>query len=342
MAEIFSAVTMGEGSFRRPVVIKRLRPELTADPNAVAQFCDEANLLAALHHPNIVAVHDFGRSQNQFFLAEEYVFGRDLGRLVARRLAESASPLPVEVIAHVACELLKGLEYAHGLTNEQGRSLGIVHRDVSPENVMVSARGEVKLLDFGVVKADEGRVARTDMGVVKGNVTYMAPEQARGLDVDARADLYSLALVMFFCATGKPLYAADTRVRAADEGRQRPRRRRTRRDPRAAAGLAAVIDRATADKIEDRYPDAHAMAAALEPLARGGATATAALVVELYGAELKQESHRWPATYRTARLRARVRARGLGSDRRLASLRRAALSRVAPRWALCGAPFARP
>ncbi len=236
MAEIFSAVTMGEGSFRRPVVIKRLRPELIADPNAVAQFCDEANLLAALHHPNIVAVHDFGRSQNQFFLAEEYVFGRDLGRLVARRLAERASPLPADVIAHVACELLKGLEYAHSLTNEQGRSLGIVHRDVSPENVMVSARGEVKLLDFGVVKADEGRVARTDMGVVKGNVTYMAPEQARGLDVDARADLYSLALVMFFCATGKPLYAADTTYGLLMKAGNGPGPRRTRGDPRAAAG----------------------------------------------------------------------------------------------------------
>jgi hypothetical protein len=292
MAEIFSAVTMGEGSFRRPVVIKRLRPELTADPNAVAQFCDEANLLAALHHPNIVAVHDFGRSQNQFFLAEEYVFGRDLGRLVARRFADGARPLPVDVIAHVACELLKGLEYAHGLTNEQGRSLGIVHRDVSPENVMLSARGEVKLLDFGVVKADEGRVARTDMGVVKGNVTYMSPEQARGLDVDARADLYSLALVMFFCATGKPLYTADSTyglLMKAGNGPAAEERAAIRALP---AGLAAVIDHATADKIEDRYPDAHAMAAALEPLARGGAAATSALVVELYGAELKQESHR--------------------------------------------------
>jgi hypothetical protein len=292
MAEIFSAVTMGEGSFRRPVVIKRLRPELTADPNAVAQFCDEANLLAALHHPNIVAVQDFGRSQNQFFLAEEYVFGRDLGRLVARRLASGGAPLPVEVIAYVACELLKGLEYAHGLTNEQGRSLGIVHRDVSPENVMVSARGEVKLLDFGVVKADEGRVARTEMGVVKGNVTYMSPEQARGLDVDARADLYSLALVMFTCAAGSPLYAADTSytlLMRAGAGPGPDERAAIRALP---AGLAAVIDRATAAKIGDRFPTAHAMAAALEPLARSGATATAALIVELFGAELKAESHR--------------------------------------------------
>ena len=153
MAEIYAAVTQGEGSFRRPVVIKRLRPELSIDANAVAQFCDEANLLAALHHPNIVAVHDFGRSHGHYFLAEEYVVGRDLGRVVARRFERAHHPPPTEVIAFVAVELLKALDYAHGLTNELGRPLGIVHRDVSPENVMVSARGEVKLLDFGVVKA---------------------------------------------------------------------------------------------------------------------------------------------------------------------------------------------
>src|SRR5205807_5219722 len=108
-------------------------------------------------------------------------------------------PPPVGVIAYVGVELLKGLEYAHGLTNEIGRPLGIVHRDVSPENVIVSARGQVKLLDFGVVKA-EGRVSRTEAGVVKGNVTYMAPEQARGLEVDARADLFSVALVLYALA----------------------------------------------------------------------------------------------------------------------------------------------
>ena len=138
-------------------MIKRLRPELSIDPNAVAQFCDEANLLAALHHPNIVAVHDFGRSQSQYFLAEEYVVGRDLGRLVDAPLrARRAARRPSRSSPTSACELLKALEYAHGLTNEMGRPLGIVHRDVSPENVMVSARGEVKLLDFGVVKASRG------------------------------------------------------------------------------------------------------------------------------------------------------------------------------------------
>ena len=285
MAEIYAAVTQGEGTFRRPVVIKRLRPELSIDDNAVAQFCDEANLLAALHHPNIVAVHDFGRSQGHYFLAEEYVMGRDLGRVTERRFQQARRPPPVEVIAYVGVEMLKALEYAHGLTNELGRSLGVVHRDVSPENVMVSAQGEVKLLDFGVVKA-EGRVARTEVGVVKGNVTYMAPEQARGLDVDARADLYSLALVMFMFATGKPLYAAETTyglLMKAGAGPDVGDRSAIRELPNP---LAAVIDRATATRIEDRYPNARAMSADLQAAARSGAAPTAALVVELFGAEL--------------------------------------------------------
>jgi hypothetical protein len=291
MAEIFAAVTTGEGGFRRPVVIKRLRPELAIDANAVAQFCDEANLLAALHHPNIVAVHDFGRAQGHYFLAEEYLVGRDLGRVVERSFARWRRPPPVDVIAYVGAELLKGLDYAHALTNELGRPLGIVHRDVSPENVMLSARGEIKLLDFGVVKA-EGRITRTETGVVKGNVTYMAPEQARGLEVDSRADLFSVALVLYTLATGRPLYGADTTyglLMKAGTGPGVEDRSAIRDLPHP---LAAVIDRATATHIEDRYPNARAMAADLQAAARNAAGATAALVIELFGPELKEESHR--------------------------------------------------
>ena len=294
MAEIYAAETTGEGSVRRPVVIKRLRPELIADPAAVSQFCDEANLLAALHHPNIVAVHDFGRSQNQYFLAEEYVAGRNLGRIIERRLSSTRRPLPVEIIAHVGCEILKGLEYAHSLRDGDGRPLAIVHRDVSPENVMISALGEVKLLDFGVVKA-EGRLTKTETGVVKGNVTYMAPEQARGLEVDHRADLYSLALVLYFCCAGRPLYAADTTyglLMKAGAGPGIEERASIRQLPRP---FAAVVERATAQRIEERYGSAREMALDLEAWARAGVTLTGALVTELFGDELKDEAHRLAA-----------------------------------------------
>ena len=299
MAEIYVAVTTGEGSFRGPVVIKRLRPELAIDPKAVAQFCDEANLLAGLHHPNIVAVHDFGRSGNQHFLAQEYVSGRDLGRVVERRFATTRRSLPVEVVAHVGVEVLKALDFAHTRRDGESRPMGIVHRDVSPENVMVSTLGEVKLLDFGIVEA-EGRLTTTEMGVVKGKVPYMAPEQARGLEVDARVDLYSLALVLYFCCAGRPLYEADTSyglVMKAGAGPGIEERVAIRQLPRP---FADVIERATALRPEDRYANARDMAADLEPWARGGTTLTAALVGELFGAELKDEHHRLTTHPRTS------------------------------------------
>jgi eukaryotic-like serine/threonine-protein kinase len=292
MAEIYAAFTTGEGSFRRPVVIKRLRPELTIDPNAVAQFCDEANLLAVFHHPNIVAVHDFGRWENQFFLAEEYVQGRDLGRLVRKRLSTEGRPLPPEVVGYVAHEILKGLDYAHTMENDRGWPMGIVHRDVSPENILVSPRGEVKLLDFGVVKATEGRVAKTELGVVKGNVTYMSPEQARGLDVDARADLFSLALVMYFCCTGYPLYAAHTTYGLLIQAGAGPSSDARTAIENLPAPICAVVQRATDPHLDSRYASAREMAAELAELARKGATTAGALVVELFGPELKQEAHR--------------------------------------------------
>ena len=292
MAEIYSALTTGEGSFRRPVVIKRLRPELTADPNAVAQFCDEANLLAAFHHPNIVAVHDFGRWQNQFFLAEEYVQGRDLGRLVNACFSRDGRPPRPEVIAYVAHEILKGLDYAHSMENERGWPMGIVHRDVSPENIVVSPRGEVKLLDFGVVKSTEGRAAKTEMGVVKGNVTYLSPEQARGLEVDARADLFSLALVMYFCCTGYPLYAAHTTYGLLMQAGAGPGADERTAIQRLPDPIAAVVLRATEGELDGRYANAREMAADLEAAARQGGGPAAALVAELFGPELKEEAHR--------------------------------------------------
>ena len=301
MAEIYSAVTTGVGSFRRPVVIKRLRPELAADPQAVAQFRDEANLLAAFNHPNIVAVHDFGRWDNHFFLAEEYVAGRNLGRIVEQCFARTGRPPALELIAYVAREILKALDYAHKMESREGRPLKIVHRDISPENIVVTPQGEVKLLDFGIVKAAEGRVTKTEIGMVKGNVTFMAPEQARGLDVDGRADLYSLALVLYYCCAGRTLYTADgvyERLMQAATGPGPNERAAIRKLPQP---FATVIDRATDPQLDRRYADAREMAADLKTWAMHGATPTAMLVNELFGEELRAEARRL-ATFPTAEL----------------------------------------
>ncbi len=210
MAEVYTAAAFGGGGFRRSFVIKRLRPQMTGTLEAVTQFIDEANLGSTLIHPNIISVYDFGQVGADYFIAQEYVVGRDLGRLTRRMIERSVSPLSPAAILYLAHEVLSGLEYAHEKRDDDGTPLGLVHRDVSPENIMISARGEVKLLDFGLVKTAQGRLTQTDIGLVKGNVDFMAPEQARGRAVDPRTDLFSLGLVLYFAATGQPLYTGET------------------------------------------------------------------------------------------------------------------------------------
>ena len=166
---------------------------------------------STLVHSNIIPVFDFGKVSDEYFLAQEYILGRDLGRLTARALERHQRALQPPLVLYVASETLQALEYAHGKLGEGGRPVGLVHRDVSPSNILVSARGEVKLFDFGIVKA-EGRVTKTQHGVVKGNVSFMSPEQARGLAVDGRADLFSLGLVIFYCLTGEILYRGRRRT----------------------------------------------------------------------------------------------------------------------------------
>jgi serine/threonine protein kinase len=292
MAEIYSAVSTGEGGFRRSVVIKRLRPQLTDDPVAVAQFCDEANLLAMLHHPNIVAVQDFGRAGDQLFLAQEYVLGRDLGRLVKRSLDRENRPLASEVVAYVCHELLKALDYAHNFRNEHGKPLNIVHRDVSPENVMVSSRGEVKLLDFGVVKSAEGRATKSEAGVVKGNVSFMSPEQARGLSSDARADLYALAQVIYLCLAGRPLHESETTYGLLLKAGAGPGQEEWTAIGKLPKPFADLLRRAFAPGIDQRHQNAREMAAELEPLIGDGARKTHDLVKRLFGEDLRAEAHR--------------------------------------------------
>ncbi len=208
MAKVSLAVTLGEQGFRRQFVVKRLKTELTANPQVIAQFIDEARLGASLVHSNIVPVFDFGRDADGFFMAQEYIMGRDLDA-VRRALWQRGTRLDLKMVLYVAQEALKALSYAHGKTDDTGKAMGLVHRDVSPNNLMVSARGEVKLLDFGIVKADD-KLSQTREGMIKGNVFYMSPEQARGLPVDPRADLFSLGLVLYTAFSGETLYRGVT------------------------------------------------------------------------------------------------------------------------------------
>jgi hypothetical protein len=292
MAEVYTAATFGAEGFRRTFVVKRLRAELVREPAVVAQFIDEANLASTLVHSNIIPVFDFGKVGEEYFMAQEYILGRDLGRLTARVVEREGKPLPANVVLYAAFETLKALEYAHTKLGDNGRPLGIVHRDVSPSNILISARGEVKLFDFGIVKA-EGRVTKTQHGVVKGNVSFMSPEQARGVDVDARADLFSLGLVMFYCLAGDVLYKGNTTYELLVKAATGPGAEELERIAALPAPCAELVRRALEISPAQRYGSAAEFAAAIHPHVAGGPAEAARLMATLFIEDFQREEGRF-------------------------------------------------
>jgi serine/threonine-protein kinase len=292
MAEVFTAVSFGYGGFRRPFVIKRLRAELDGNATAVGLFIDEANLASTLVHPNVVPVFDFGEAGGSYFLAEEYIVGRDLGRLTYRLGDHGVPLLSRNAILHLGREILNGLAYAHDKRDDAGRPLGLVHRDITPENVIISERGEVKILDFGIMKARQ-RVSQTDSGTVRGNVGFMSPEQARGRVVDHRSDLYSTGLVLLFAATGEPTHAGETfydLLTAAAAGPGDAQRARIAALP---PPLPALLTRALAVDPDDRFQSSAEFSAAIAPhLEAGGPAELASRITQLFGDELRAEQER--------------------------------------------------
>jgi hypothetical protein len=293
MAQVYTAVTFGAEGFRRTFVVKRLRAELARDPGVVAQFIDEANLGSTLVHSNVIPVFDFGKVGDEYYLAQEYILGRDLGRVTSRTL-ERQQPLPPSTVLYVASETLTALEYAHSKLGDGGRPLGIVHRDVSPSNILVSARGEVKLFDFGIVKA-EGRVTKTQHGVVKGNVSFMSPEQARGVSVDGRADLFSLGLVIFYCLSGSVLYRGETTYELLVKAATGPGPDELARIAALPGPCAEIVRKALQVDPNRRYQTAAEFAAALGPHIGGGAGSSASMMSALFAEDFRAEEARFAA-----------------------------------------------
>jgi hypothetical protein len=259
MAEVFTALLSGAEGFERLVVIKRLKPQLALNPEAVSQFIDEAKLGSVLTHSNIVTVSDFGKVGDGYYLAQEFVDGRTLAQIAARYSEKYARTLPAAIVYHVIHEVLVGIAYAHERMDTQGRPLGIVHRDVSPSNIMISFEGEVKLLDFGIVKATE-RVSKTKEGNVKGNVGYMSPEQARGLDATTRSDLFSLGLVMFELLSGEPFYQGRSVGEILYLAATGPTVDHLARIAKLPVPAPDLLRRVLANDFTGRYPSARAFA----------------------------------------------------------------------------------
>jgi len=294
MAEVYTAVTFGAEGFRRKFVIKRLRPEYSREPSMVDQFIDEANLASSMVHSNIVPVFDFGKVGDEYFIAQEYILGRDLTRFTKQSLATDGRPPPLASVLYIASETLKALEYAHTKTSETGQPLGIVHRDVSPSNVLVSARGEVKLFDFGIVKA-EGRVTQTQSGVVKGNVTFMSPEQARGGAVDARADLFSLGLVIYYMLKGSVLYQGSTTYELLVRAATGPGLVELGLLDTLPGAAGTILRRALEVKPADRFQTAREFREAIAPHLGTGGTELASLIHHLFADDFRAEESRFRA-----------------------------------------------
>ena len=277
MADVFLAVARGPVGFNKLVVVKRLRN--TDDAMHVDMFLDEARLSARLSHANIVNTYEVGEVKGQYFIAMEYLEGQPLQSFLTTR-GRRGERLDEPMAAFIAMQALKGLHYAHELADFDGTPLQIVHRDVSPHNLFLTYQGEIKLLDFGIAKA-QVNIARTETGVLKGKVRYMSPEQMNDLPVDRRADVYALGVVLWEALAGQPLYQGDVASilkRVTSEGP--PPVSSARKD--VSPELEAIVARALRRDLDERYPDADAMRADLERFLRGkadGADATLARLV---------------------------------------------------------------
>jgi serine/threonine-protein kinase len=207
MADVWRAEVSGAEGVVKEVALKLVRGEHAARSDFVRMFVEEARLAARLGHANVVQLFEFDEVDGRYYIAMELVRGRHLGQVV-ERARELGVRIGLPRAVHVAAEVARGLAHAHRLT-EGGRPVGLVHRDVSPHNVLVSFEGEVKLADFGIARA-VGRAGLTAPGTLKGKVAYMAPEQARGADVDARADVFALGVVLWELCAGRRLFLRDT------------------------------------------------------------------------------------------------------------------------------------
>src|SRR5262245_33004676 len=203
MAEVFLAVHKGVEGFIKVVVIKRVLPQLTSNPDFVRMFVDEARLAARLEHPNIVRTYEFGEVNGHYFTAMEYLPGEDLFKALSN-LSLSRQSMPLHIAVGITAQVCHGLHFAHQFTDTAGKPLNLVHRDINPANILITYGGEVKIIDFGVAKTEAN--LRTISGTIKGKVAYMPPEQVLGREVDQRADIFSAGVVLWEVLTGRPLF----------------------------------------------------------------------------------------------------------------------------------------
>ena len=304
MAEIFRARTFGEGGFENQLVIKRILAHLSEDENFVRMFMDEARVTVLLQHANIVRIYDFGKIRANYFIAMEYVEGKD-AKLLLRKVVEVGRRLPPEFAAYIALEAAKGLDYAHRKNSLEGVALDVVHRDVSPSNLLLAYDGVVKVADFGIVKASN--VAETtDAGTLKGKFEYMSPEQAQGLPLDRRSDIFALGICLHELLTQRRLFKGETDVATLERIKRGDIPPPTSLNPAVPDRLEAICLKALRVDPTERYQDARELAADLLDFLYPVPPETiqqrlAAFMAEVFAEEIAREHQRLEETTRVAR-----------------------------------------
>jgi len=267
MADVFKGRVQGPAGFERIFVVKRILPHLSDDPAFNKMFVGEAKMSARLNHPNIVQVFELGSVESEYFISMEYVRGRDLAETMRTLWARVGPPRP-ELVSYVGREMCRALDYAHHLTDEKGKQLGMIHRDVSPSNVMLSFEGAVKLLDFGIAKAlgGDGGEEGTQKGTLKGKFAYMAPEQTRGADVDHRIDVFATGIVLHEVLTGRRLFKGENDLQTVEKVRQCEVPPPSLQNPLCPPELDAIVMQALARDPDHRFQHASEMAEALDDI----------------------------------------------------------------------------
>ena len=254
MAEVFKAKTFGVEGFERLLAVKRILPNIAEDEEFITMFIDEAKIAVQLQHANIAQIFDLGKVDESFFIALEYVHGRDL-RSIFDRMRNKAEALPIAMACYVTMQVCEGLDYAHNKRDAQGRELNLVHRDISPQNVLIGYEGEVKLIDFGIAKA-AGKASKTQAGILKGKFGYMSPEQVRGLPIDKRSDIFAVGIVLYELLTGERLFIGESDFSTLEKVRNVEIQPPSSYNKKIPQELERVVLKALARDPEDRYANA--------------------------------------------------------------------------------------
>jgi eukaryotic-like serine/threonine-protein kinase len=251
MAEVWRGKSFGAGGFERLVAIKRILPNIAEDEEFITMFVDEAKITVQLNHANIGQVFDLGQVSNSYYIAMEYISGKDM-RAIFDRCRKKGEPPPIPLACYLIAKSAEGLDYAHRKVDGRGNLMNIVHRDVSPQNALVSYDGEVKVIDFGIAKA-AGKATKTQAGILKGKFGYMSPEQIRGLPLDRRSDVFAIGVCLYEMLTGERLFVGDSDFSVLEKVRKvevLPPSTYNRKIPEA---LEKIVMKALAKDVDDRY-----------------------------------------------------------------------------------------